>query len=168
MRILQKRIFFSSGMHQIASSRMCSCTVRTQVFLSRAPPPVPAHRNTYYSHAHTNLCKREWKVLFYGCWLVQALGSGYTCSFLQFPLSSCTYPTTVSHSLPPQWRQSHCRFLSYGALPIANIDQTAVWQHWRQYMLISKWGKNVVERIPAWIWQHTEIFCHSQRKWGYS
>lgn len=29
MRILQKRFFFSSGMHQIASSVMCSCTVRT-------------------------------------------------------------------------------------------------------------------------------------------
>lgn len=35
---------------------------------------------------------------------VQALGSAYTCSFLQFPLSFCTYPTTKSApaSLPSE------------------------------------------------------------------
>lgn len=132
------------------------------------PPSIPAHMNTYHSHYHVNQSKGEWKVLFYGYWLVQALGLSYTCYLLRFPLSSFTYPTTksVTVSLSSEGSQSHCRFLSYGSLPIANIDQKAVWQRWRQFMLISKRSKNVVERIPSWIWQHPEIICHSTGKWG--
>lgn len=132
------------------------------------PPSIPAHMNTYYSHCHINQSKGEWKVLFYGYRLAQAPGSNYTRYFLQFPFSPFTYPVTKSAtvSLSSESSRSHCRFLSYGSLPIANIDQTAVWQHWRQFMLISKRSKNVVERIPSWIRQHPEIICHSNAKWG--
>lgn len=59
------------------------------------PPSIPAHMNAYYSHHHMNQSKGEWEVLFYGYWLVQALGSSYTHHFLQFP-----FPAPLP--IPPQ------------------------------------------------------------------
>lgn len=103
------------------------------VSLSEQRPPQSLHTRTLTTAAITQSNAKENEKYYFMYWLVQALGSGYTCSFLQFPLSSCTYPTTKSAPafLPSEGRQSHCRLLSYGTLPIANIDQMAVWQHWR-------------------------------------
>lgn len=92
MRILQKRFFSPLECTRLHQARCTAALSEPKSFWAE-PPWISAH-NTYYSHQHTNQCKREWKVLFYGCCLVQALGSGYICSFPQFPLSS--YPTTKS------------------------------------------------------------------------
>lgn len=160
-------IFFppASGMQQIAPSKMCSCTVRTEVSPEQSPPQF-LHTWTLATATIREIEAKEkekYYILDFG--LAQALCSSYTCYFLRSPLGSFSHPSTVSPRLPLQWRhQSHCRFLCCGSLPTANIDQTAVWQHWRQFMLISKRSKNITERIPSWIQQHPAITCHPRGK----
>lgn len=167
MRILQKRYFFlpleCTRLQQVG----CAMYSKKLSPFWAEPPSIPPHTNTYNSHYHIIQSKGEWKLLIYGYRPVQTLGSTYTCYFLWFPFGSSIYPTTKSVTvfLSGEGSHSHCSFLSYGSLPIANIDQKVVWQHRRQFMLIFKRSKNVVERIPSW--QHPEIICHSTRKRGW-
>lgn len=85
-----------------ASGNAPDCTKRDVQLYSRnsspsraEPPSIPAHMNADYSHHHRNPSKGEREVVFYGYWLVQALGSSYTRHFLQFPFA-------VPLPIPPQ------------------------------------------------------------------
>lgn len=132
------------------------------------PPPQSLHTWTLTSATIREINAKEKEK--YHIWILTSTGTRLKLHMLLSPIVPRFLSPShhkVSPRLPLQWRhQSHCRFLCCGSLPIANIDRTAVWQHWRQFMLISKRSKNVMERIPAWVQQHPAITCHPRGKQG--
>lgn len=119
MRILQKRIFFPSGMHQIASSRMCSCTVRTQVFLSRAPPSPRTQEHLLQSHSYKSMQKRMSIIL----WMLPSTGTRLRLHMLLSSISSqLLYLSHHSQPQPPSpvkaeslqvsllWSPANCKY----------------------------------------------------------
>lgn len=104
MRILQKR--FSppaSGMHQIAPSGMCNCTVRT---LSRAPLNSCTHEHLLQPLPYKS--KQRWmKSIILR--VPTSTGTRLKLHMLLSPVSLQSLYLSrhkVSHSLPLQWKQS--------------------------------------------------------------